>query len=229
MISAVSFGSTYKINQSLYSSVNQQRNLDELMDKCDRSNYQYSEDLYRTNKTERKATIVVPDAHDRDIESICNNLGIPFRKLTTEKLTSPAEIDSRIADAPKGMRKAKVDPDKLFELIQQQTNNNIDHCELNYKKFFKDKTDFMIKSGDKIPATTLYISPYNGKDNMVQYIDRFGVENLNPDMMSIDFSQRTIDPDHCMFFAMIDAGLTEIPVYVNDESYETGKALGVLV
>ena len=229
MIPAVSFGSTYKINQSFYSSVNQKRNLDELLYKCDKSNYQYSEDLYRTDKTERAATIVVPDDCDRDIESICNNLGIPFRKLYTNNLTSPVAIDNRINNAPKGMRKAKVDPDKLFDLIQRQPNNNIDYCELNYKKFFKDKTDFMIKSGDKIPATTLYISPYSGKENMIEYINRYGVENLNPDMMSIDFSQRTNDPDHCMFFAMIDAGLTEIPVYVNDESYETGKALGIII
>ena len=84
MISYVSFGSTYKFNQSLYSSNYQKRSLDEVLDTAIKKGYEYSEDLFKTNKYERTATVVVPDEFDADIETICNNLGVPFRKVPNE-------------------------------------------------------------------------------------------------------------------------------------------------
>ena len=84
MITRVSFGSTYKFNQSLYSSNYQKRSLDEVLDHAIKNGYEYNEDLFKTDKTERTATIVVPDEFDADIETICNNLGVPFRKMPNE-------------------------------------------------------------------------------------------------------------------------------------------------
>ena len=84
MISRVSFGSTFKFSQSLYSSNYQKRSLDEVLDTAIKKGYEYSEDLFKTDKNERTSTIIVPDKFDADIETICNNLGVPFRKVPNE-------------------------------------------------------------------------------------------------------------------------------------------------
>ena len=86
MISRVSFGSIYKFNQSLYSSTYQKICLDEVLDTAIKNGYEYNEDLFKTDKTERTATIVVPDKFDADIETMCNNLGVPFRKVPSDNL-----------------------------------------------------------------------------------------------------------------------------------------------
>lgn len=229
MMPQVSFGSTYKINQSLYSSVNQQRNLDELLNQCDKQNYQYKEDLYKTSKTERSATIVVPDCCDSDIEGFCNAYGIPFKKWSTDDLTQPCVINNRIKPAPKGMQTVKIDVNKFEKLLDSQKSNNIAHCERDYHKYYSDDANFILKSGDAIPATTLYLTPLMGNEDMLDYIARFGAENINEDSIMVDFAQKTDDPDHCMFFAMKEAGMKEIPVYMNNYGKQLAQELGILV
>ena len=41
------------------------------------------------------------------------------------------------------------------------------------------------------------------------------------------FCQRTNQPDHCTYFALKDLGMDKIPVYVNKQSYEAGRILGL--
>lgn len=91
----------------------------------------------------------------------------------------PVGILSRIEEAPKNMIKVKIDPKRLYELIEKQ-NHNLDHCEKDYNIYYKDKVLNMIKSADKIPITALCIFPRNcDVEQTLNYIDRFGAKNLN--------------------------------------------------
>lgn len=235
MISPVSFGSTYKVSANSKDSINQQLGHEKLINYCEQKQIPYEETStcttikpYGSTRYTTTTTIVSPKSEDKGIETFCKNKGINFHKYETNKLMQPNDIESRTAAAPQGFRTAVINPEKLEELLKSQQNNNIAHCKSDYKKYFQDKLDFMLKSGDELPATTLYLTPINTKEDMLEYINKWGSDNLNDDSLFIDFSQRTDDPDHCMYFAMKDAGMTSIPVYVNKDSYDIGKALGLL-
>jgi hypothetical protein len=43
----------------------------------------------------------------------------------------------------------------------------------------------------------------------------------------IDFCQLYVEPDHCVYFGLRDLGMNKIPVYVDKQSYEAGKILGL--
>ena len=221
-LSSVSFGSTYKINQQ-YS----QRNggsMDILFEHCEDKRIPH--DILYDDKS-ISATIVSPDNADKDIETMCARLGINFKKYSTEQLINPTAVMHRIMRPPKGKRMVTIDADK-FEKLAASQENNIKHCENDYKKYYSPRTNFMLKRGSEIPATSVYINPVSGKDNMIEYIEHFGKDKINPSSIFIDFEQRTNDPDHCMYFAMRDAGMTEIPVYMDQDSYEVANALGIV-
>ena len=219
----VSFGSTYKINHSF--NLNNAVSLGDLIDKCEQDKIPYN---LQYGRNSIMTTIAAADSQDKDVETMCARLGINYKKYSTDSLMTPQAIMCRVAQPPKGMQMVKIDADKLEKLIASQHDNNIGHCEKDYKKYYLSDTDFMLKSGDEIPASTLYINPEMGKDNMLEYIKRFGKERINPDSIYINFSQRTDKPDHCVFFAMKDRGMTEIPVYMNQDSYEVANALGIV-
>lgn len=235
MISPVSFGSTYKVSANSKDSINQQLGHEKLIQYCDKNQIPYEETStcttikpYGSTRYKTATTIVSPFSQDKGIETFCANMGINFHKYETGKIMNPENIEARVEDAPQGFRTAKINPQKLEELLMSQKNNNLAHCKSDYNKYFQDKLDFMLKSGNEIPATTLYITPWSTKEEALDYIKNWGSSNLNDDSISVDFNQRTDDPDHCMYFAMKNAGMTSIPVYVNNDTYELGKALGIL-
>ena len=87
----------------------------------------------------------------------------------------------------------------------------------------------MLKSGNDIQTSTIYITSNGSQvEDTLDYISKYGADNLNKDQIIIDFAQRTSDPDHCVFFALKDAGFENIPVYVNDDTYKLANALGLI-
>ena len=171
-------------------------------------------------------TLVVPDKYDTEVEEFCTKNNIKFKKHETRELLNPKSIKSRIQDAPKNYRKAEINIKKFMGFVQNQ-KNNIKHCRNDYENFYKKDINTILKSGDLFPATTLYINTTsNDADYLEEYIKRFG-SNLNSEQISFDFSQRTDSADHCMFFALQDLGVENIPVYVDDNSYKIGSILGL--
>ena len=189
MISNVSFGSTYKIqSQNLDKKENRNKHLSTL-EYCDLHDVDYkAKEVWGEKKApftvpsySIETTIVAPDRQDGDLEAFFDVMGIKFKKHSTEDLMNPKAIERRVMDAPKGMKKVKIDADKLFNLIDKQPINNIEHCESDYKKYYKDKTDFMLKSGDEIPATTLWISPAGQSiDNALNSTNNWSLFKLFP-------------------------------------------------
>lgn len=235
MISPVSFGSTYKISAKSSDDVKQQLGYNRLSKFCEENKLPYQETFsysaikpFGTPKYNATTTIVALNCDDNNIENFCAANGIKFHKINSGSLMQPEAIESRIADAPEGYRLAKINHAKLSELLKTQGNNNFQHCESDYNKFYRDQLDFMLKSEEEIPAATLYITPWSSKEDALDYISKWGSENLNDNSVNIDLSQRTNAPDHCMYFAMKDAGMTSIPVYVDNDTYELGQAMGLI-
>lgn len=233
MISPVSFGSTYKlqpINDDAKAKGYQQ-----VMSYCDKNHISNKEEYtHQYNKQSGlyyfalTSTIVAPDNKDEKIEKILNNYGINFYKLDSKEITKPLKIESRIAPPQEGYKLAKVNSERISEYLKEQ-NGNFEHCEKDYNKFYKEDTDFMLKSGDVIIAPTLYITPSDNKDALTEYVNVFGSDNLNPGAVFFDLGQRSDYPDHCMYFAFKDAGMKNIPVYLDKDSYDVAKVLGLLV
>ena len=236
MISKVSFGSTYKVSNDNPASFPKFRDFAHqtyalhkelntgvkigLKDKFIQ-NGGYDDFIYKAEQI-----LIVPDSMDIDVETYCANNGINYKKIDTKDLLNPETITSRIAYAPDGYRKVNVDAEKLEELAKKQ-DSNLKHCRSDYDKYYSDKIDTMLKSGDKIPATTLVIQNHSGNENLSRYVNKFGVNNLNDGQLFIDFNQKTNSPDHCVYFALKDMGINKIPVYVDKQSFEAGNILGL--
>ncbi|MCR5265381.1 MAG: hypothetical protein K6E29_02155 [Cyanobacteria bacterium RUI128] len=229
-MNSVSFGSTYKINNNNYP-----QHTGPIMDFCDKNDLEYCSKTevseikkHSIPKYKASTTIIAPDSKDSLVETFLANKGIKFNKLDTKELLNKSKIQARVESAPKDMKLVTVDAKKLEELIYNQ-DTNIGYCENTYKNYYKDGVNLMIRSGDKLPATTLYITPTGeSTDDAVNYIKRFGKDRLNEDQLSFMFTQRTDDPDQCMYFGMKDLGMDKVPMYVNKDTYKIADALGLL-
>lgn len=160
-------------------------------------------------------TMVVPDSVDNEIEHYCSYNGIQFTKKENNELLNHDEIKKRISEPKTGMHLVHVNSSRLENLAENH-DSNMKHCKNNYDKYYNEKIDFMIKSGEDIPATTLYLATPDIADPV-----------LDSNNLFIDFNQETDMPDHCMYFGLKEAGMETIPMYVNDETLALGSELGI--
>lgn len=229
-MNTVSFGSTFKISS------NNHQNQSSIADFCAGNDLDYSykveshkHSFYSAPVTKVNTTIIAPDDKDNLIETFLANKGIKFNKLDAKELFDKSNIEKRVDRPTRDMKLVKIDAKKFEKLIQNQ-DQNIDYCESTYDKYYKDSIDSVIKSGDKMPATTLYITPMGeSTEDTVRYIHSFGEDRLNDNQLSFIFNQESFDkPDQCMFFGMKDLGMDKIPVYMNEDSYKLANALGIV-
>ena len=231
-MNSVSFGSTFKIKDNNQNYVSERK----MTDFCEKNDLEYVSKIEVVKPAKSyfdepiydiKTSIIAPDTKDSLVEAYLANKGIKFKKIYTKDLLDKSKIESRIKEPPKNMKLVKVDVEKLDKILQNQSNN-IEHSGSDYDNYYKDSVDLIIKSGDKIPATTLHINATGeSTDDTVDYINKFGADRLNDDQLVLMFTQRTDDPDHCMFFGMKDLGMDKVPVYVNNDTYKIGNALGI--
>ena len=225
MISKVSLGSTYKVQ---YNSNDKNANFEKFSAFGD---YPYTEGSLMTLKDKFKRDnyfaeriLIVPDSQDKDVEAYCKRYGIEFVKHTNDELLNPQNVISRIENAPRGYTKVNLDVEEFEKLLNRTKESNVKGCEEDYNKYFKQEMDFMLKSGDKIPATALFIDS-NLYGDFDRFVNLYGAKNVKP---TIDFAQ--ISPnhhEHCMYFALRDLGMKKVPVYVNENSYKVGHKLGL--
>ncbi len=230
MITPISFGSTYKISSNNKLPSKQQMGYDILKRYCDAKWLPYNErTVYNVKQPYGPSTfnmdlvIVAPKNEDKRIEKMASESGVGFKKLHTESLLDPKEITERVQDAPTGFKKAVVDAKKLETLLLKQDCNNLKKVKAEYNKTHKKQAKFIILSGEGIPASTLYIS-----DSLSSAIKRNENDTTAENSLSINILKQTDMPDHCMYFAMRDAGMTEIPVYMNENSYKLAAELGIV-
>ena len=234
MINPVSFGSTYKMSVNNHSSVKKQMHYRALTQYCEENELPYQtkvEPIFMTSTHPEEIytlTAVLPDKDDINFEMFCKNRGIKVEKFENENIMTPRSILKRIKNPPKGYIKAYVDAEKISKFLEKQRDNNFKHCKHDYDMYYKNKTDFMLKSFDFITAPTLHVNSPMGTKEALEYIRKYGSKMINEDSVMVNLDQRTDDPDHCLYFAMQDAGLKQIPVYVNRTSLELGRAIGFI-
>ena len=218
MVSNISFGSTFKVsnkNNSFekfskfqnYASTKKAYNEAQVVmrDKLDPILQKYSATV----------TMVVSDSVDNEIEHYCSYNGIQFTKKENNELLNHDEIKKRISEPKTGMYLVQVNSSRLENLAKNH-DSNLQHCKNNYDKYYNEKIDFMIKSGDDIPVTTLYLATPDIADKVNDSNNLF-----------IDFNKETDMPDHCTYFGLKEAGMETIPMYVNDETLALGGELGL--
>ncbi|MBQ9246148.1 hypothetical protein IJ182_07775 [bacterium] len=219
MITPISFGSTYKVASGSTFPLKQQLSYDELKRYCDNKWYTYNEKTtynlkqqYGVSTYKVDSTIVIPDKEDIALETFCANKGISFNKFERSQIMKPEQISSRIQPAPFGYKKAIIDADKLTDALATVQNIDYKTTQKRYETKGKKENDYMLNSADPIPASTLkIIKPEDNKDSV-----------------KIEFVQQTEAPDDCMYFAMKDAGMKDIPVYMDNNSYKIANKLGIL-
>ena len=226
MISKIQFGSTYKIS-SKNNGFEKLWKVQNFMSKEKINDVQISVNNSK-NSPSTTCTIFAQDNFDNQIEAFFANNGIIYKKLPTKALLEPRAITERIAQAPKNKTIAFVNASKLRQL-QKNQQSNISHCENDYNVYYKENTNKMLKSGDPITATSMTITSNtsDGVQDLIKYISKYGANNLNKNQISINFNQTTDMPDHCIYFALRDVGMKNIPVYVDSSTYSIGKALEI--
>lgn len=231
--SSPSFGSTYKFDLRNKDLVTSLVTTDSVADYCyDNNCYcQVQREIPNSSKNPKVGMVsqisaVIPDDMDYDFENYCYQLGIKFDRYTDEHLSQDRIIKrTELSEyATRDMEIHLLNADKFEELLKNQPNNNIQHCQNMYEQYYKEKADGMIKSNLPIEPTNLYIIP--AFEGVKEYVERYGVENLNYDSICLDFNQLD-EFDHCNYFAMRNLGMNDIPVCVDSNTYEIGKVLGL--
>ena len=225
MISTIRFGSTYKINS-------QENGFDKVWNFqkfTNRNGLENTQIKFKEGSPKAVSyTVIVPDHLDHKIESYCASNGIRYNKLPTQSILNPSAVVQRIEPAPRNKRKALLNVEKFEQLLDNQMSN-FKHCEYDYNQYYKNILNSMLKYGDKMPATTLSIENQSGTAaDLIEYIHKHGANNLNEGQISINFNQKTDDPDHCTYFALRDIGLENIPIYTDTDTYKICAALGIL-
>ena len=225
MLSAVTFGSTYKIS----SKDNSYNKLWQVQNFALENNVKNAQIKTSSGKAKTTScTIIADDNLDKAIELFCATNGINYKKIPSETLSNLNSIMGRIEPAPKGMTLVMLDFEKLKSLSQQQ-KSNLAQCEHDYQKYYRDKIDtIMLKSGDMIPATTVkIINNLGSTKELVEQLQKNSISNLRPNQITIDVKPQTDHPDHCICFALYNKGMKNVPVYVNKSTYDIGQALGL--
>ena len=226
----VSFGSSFKVttNEKNYNKLASHYSL---LDFCDDKNIEHRES-YKTEKTYPHNSFVtstfnVPNRLDCEIENYCSLMGINYKKYNREELESKKTILSGIKPAPHEKYLVNINAKKLEELVKYHKDNNYKNCYYDYLNFYLDDVEQILSSQDKFSASSLYLNSAEGVEETLEYINKYGKDSLNCNSLFINFNQETDKPDHCMYFAMKEAGIKHIPVYVDIDSYRLGDALGL--
>ena len=235
MVTNISFTSTYRVSSQNngYDRFSSFQDL-ALEKECEKGVGVFFKDGFETgipyshNNYVAQYTIVAPESMDEEIEQYCLYNNIKYSKATDKELLDANSIQRRIQEPKDGMTLVKVNTQKLKKLLYEQYSN-IEHCKSDYKKYYKESVDFMLKSGDEIPATTLSIIPDSANiDDAIDYVKKYGIDLIEPGVLFVSWEQRTDSPDHCVFFALQNLGMKNIPVYMDVNSYKLANALGIL-
>jgi hypothetical protein len=233
MLTPVSFGSIYRINTNEKSNPNQQFFSQEVGKYCEERRIPYTEiSQYESNypirqqKFTTKTTIFAPDKKDNDLEIYLAAHGIKFVKHTQEEVFKPSSVISRVERAPEDYRTVIIDSEKLENVLICQEDNNFYSTKSLYKKGDRKEALSMLKSLNKFPASTLHITTWYNPEETREKIKSSG--KVQNDSIVFNFEKTTEKPDNLMYFAMKEAGLKDIPVYMDDESYKTAQALGIV-
>lgn len=229
----IPFTSTYKVS-NCNNSKDEFLKFEDLCDNFegkDNSAVWFEEDISSKDLIWHKMyTLVVDDSKDSEVERYCANHGIKFSRYYKNQLSDIKQIQGRIKAPAGNLKLRKVNADRLFQVMRGQ-NTSIPEKKSGYKNGPKQRTERMIESGLEIPTSYLSISNNDyrlSNDVALMNILENGLKGLKDNQISIDFIQLTNEPDDNMFYAFYDMGMKDIPLYMNKNTLEYAKALGIL-
>lgn len=175
-------------------------------------------------------TIFTPDEHDTDLKAFMRANGIKYEQLSPEMVTQEG-IKKRLKPAGAGYSLVYVNSEKIEELLKTQRDSNFQQAKKDYDKFYKGKSQLILRSSEEIEPPVLYVNcnAYDGDPNdLKNYINDYGMESLGPNMVGVWQIQQGKDRDINMYYAMQDVGMKDIPVYLDRLSIENAQILGLL-
>ena len=240
MISNISFLGTYKVNSKAQDSIQKFNSFSHYA--ISKSNpkrglYTYFKDGFGIHPRNsfghwEELTLIVPDRMNADVEKFCTDKGIKFKKLENSYLLSPKTIKKRIIPAPEGYTLVDVDVEKLEKLAKNQ-DSNLEYCQNCYDNFTKRYADFTLKKGNKFFTAALSINGRCGAENLIDYIEKFGIKNFDNDQILVKLARIKISgetypsPNDSLYFALKNLGMKKVPIYVDQESLAIGQKLGL--
>lgn len=171
-----------------------------------------------------KQTVNMPDSMDNEFETFCANKNISYTKLDTKNLLDETSIIARMEkpeDVSIDSRLALLDVSKFDDIYKNQHSSRYDFMKSTYENLYKDKAMQLLLSGDEIPTPVASISEnYEGAAQDVA--NKKITENIKY-ALNIDVE----NDENNIYFALLEQGLTQFPVTVDDDTYEIGMKLGV--
>ncbi|MBQ7287214.1 MAG: hypothetical protein IJW73_05575 [Candidatus Gastranaerophilales bacterium] len=232
--SSTPFKSSYRVDYNLGAGPNSIRNGYGVECFCKSNAIEYTQEFNNVRPNVRRdtdaiatGTIVAGDWDDEKVEGFLSSRGIQFVKTPYADIVGEDTIIERCV-APEytpDSKLALLDVETFEKFLNKHPNGNADYCEEIYHKHFAKQTEAMVKSGNEITVPALHInSAYLGVENMAL---QFGEDAVPDGTLSFYFNQTTNEPNHCLYYAMKNCGMTRIPVSVDERSFELGKSLGL--
>lgn len=231
MIPSISFGSTYKVNNI----VNNKENFEKFETFAFRQRVNHGAESKTKKHTasefpyipSSECTLAIHDRYDYIVDSYLENRGIKFKKMPTEDVLNPQTICSRTKKPKKGMFQVPINTDRLKRLCDLNFSN-YSLSERDYYDYYESDVEFMLRSGDEYPATTIHIKGKQSTEKELENIKKFGPYLLEPGHFYIELTKKADDYDHLVLFALRDMGVKNVPVYVDKDTYKIADALGII-
>ena len=115
----------------------------------------------------------------------------------------------------------------LEYIATTQILGNFDPCRKMYLRLYANNAKNWIKENEKIEAPILRISPVAGNIDIID--DNYASRNYDKCSIKVDFPYiHPYDENRTSYFALRDAGLDEIPVCVDHETYNYCQSFGLI-
>ena len=188
---------------------------------------------------------IAHDFDDAHLTYFLSNRGIEFKKISPqdeeqinkdkispqdEKRIYKDKILSKIV-RPKGLnddyKLITVNATMLEYIANKHVLGNFDSCRKLYLSCHADSAEDWVENSKEIEAPILRISPVAG--NIVVIDRNYASCNYDKCSIMVDFPYiHPYDENRTSYFALRDAGLNEIPVCVDSETYSYCKSFGLI-
>ena len=180
----------------------------------------------------RITEFVAHDFDDVPLTYFMASRGIEFKEVFPQdkEQIDKDKILSKIV-MPKGLndnyKLITVNGPMLEYIANMQVLGNFDSCRKLYLSRHADGAEDWVENSEKIEAPVLRISPVAGN---IDVIDRnYASCNYDKCSIMVDFPYiHPYDENRTSYFALRDAGLNEIPVCVDSETYSYCQSFGLI-
>ncbi len=219
-ISPISFGSIYNFDFKINTVQNNFDQHWELQNYCNKNDYEYITKFYSSNKLskdesnidEAQSFATVPDEKDVTFEAFCKQKNIDFIKYPS---VDSKKILSKIDSKQGGIW--LIDANLFEHSIPIYNLKNYLNCKKNYELVYKPAFSKLLDNETKLEPPVLF---FNYKDNLKDSPKNQIIEAM--------FDESGEVPAYCIYFALKDSGINEIPVKLDENSARLANDWGLI-